>query len=121
MAKKGKKKQGAPQAKRGAPDHFKGFKRQFLDSFAILYQQALDSNKPKEKTKEFYDKITRDFVAKYGDHEPFALEPAEDPPDPAGDEPTVYTDEDEALIASERWSRLRTVSSFRLQQVSDWC
>jgi hypothetical protein len=44
MGKKSKK-VGGPGVKRGAPDHFIGHKRTFLDSYAMLYQQALDTNK----------------------------------------------------------------------------
>ena len=108
MGKKTKKNQVSPGVKRGAPDHFKGYKKQFLDSQAILYQQALDNN----KTTEFYNKVTWDFVVKYGDSDPFALEPEEDPPAPSANTPVQkYLDEEEAADATKRWSKLRTVSS----------
>ena len=108
MAKRSKKKQAGPGVKRGAPNHFQGFKRQFLDSHTVFYQQALDSN----KVSEFYNKITRDFIAKYGDAEPFAREPEEDPPSPSDNVPaTEHLDEVEALEASKRFTKLRTVST----------
>ena len=107
MGKKSKK-VGGPGVKRGAPDHFIGHKRTFLDSYAMLYQQALDTN----KTTEFYNKVTRDFIARYRDTEPFALEPEEEPAPPAGDAPVrEYLDENEAAEAAKRFNKLRTVSS----------
>jgi len=112
MSKKSKKNPGALKTKRGAPDHFQGKKRQFLDSQANLYQQALDGSRPKENVKEFYDKITRDFVEKFGDSEPFALEPPDDPPDVSGDLPVpADLTEEEAEKATERWMKLRTVNN----------
>jgi hypothetical protein len=111
MGKKGKKKVPGTETKRGAPDHFTGFKRSFLDSQVLLYQQALDHPKSKEKTKEFYNKIARDFIAKFGDSEPFSLEPEEDPPAPSENTATTeYTDEEEAAKATARYTKLRTVS-----------
>jgi len=111
MGKKGNKKVLSTGTKRGAPDHFTGLKRSFLDSQVLLYQQALDHPKSKEKTKEFYNKITRDFIAKFGDSEPFSLEPKEDPPAPPEDTAaTEYTDEEEAAKATARYTKLRTVS-----------
>lgn len=106
MGKKSKKKSNDPGVKRGAPDHFKGVKQQFLDLQAVLYQQALDDG----KTTEFYNLVTRDFVAKFGDMEPFSLEPTEDSATP----PPMreYVDEGEAADATKRWSKLRTVSNF---------
>jgi len=106
--KKSKKNQEGPGVKCSAPDHFKGYKKQFLDSQAILYQQALNNN----NTTEFYNKVTQDFVVKYGDSEPFALEPEEDPSAPCADTPVQEAlDEEEAADAAKRWSKLRTVSS----------
>jgi hypothetical protein len=108
MTKKGKKKHGAPGAKRGAPDHFRGFKCQFLESQANMYQQALDS----KKTSEFYDKITRDFIIKYGDTEPFEVESAEEPPTPSDNAPMPeYLDEGAAAAAAQKFSKLCTVSN----------
>jgi hypothetical protein len=111
MAKKGKNNKGGPEAKRGAPDHFRGFKRQFLESRAIIYQQALDSKG--NKTSEFYDKVTRDFILKYGDTKPFEAEPEEDPPIPL-DNAVVedFEDQDLAAATTKRFSKLRTVSNF---------
>ncbi|KIM87300.1 hypothetical protein PILCRDRAFT_3800 [Piloderma croceum F 1598] len=109
MGKKGKKKVPGTETKRGAPDHFTGFKRSFLDSQVLLYQQALDHPKSKEKTKEFYDKIARDFIAKFGDSEPFSLEPEEDPPAPSENTAaTEYTDEEEAAKTTARYTKLQT-------------
>jgi hypothetical protein len=64
--------------KLGTPDHFLGFKLAFLISKAALYQQAIDT----KAIAEFYNKVTKDFIAKYGREDPFNKEPAEDPPDP---------------------------------------
>jgi hypothetical protein len=75
---KTKKAKGSKAAKLGAPDHFTGFKLAFLTSRAAMYQQCLDSH----TVAGFYDKVTLDFVAKYGQDEPFNKELAEDPPDP---------------------------------------
>ena len=109
MAKKGKNKTGDSQTRRGAPDHFRGFKRQFLESRTIIYQQALDSKG--NKTSEFHDKVTRDFILKYGDTKPFEAEPGEDPPIPSGDAIIQeYLDENEAAAAAKTFSKLRTVS-----------
>jgi hypothetical protein len=107
MTKKGRKKNGAPKAKRGAPDHFRGFKHQFLESQAIVYQQALDN----KKTSEFYDKVTRDFIMKYGDTEPFEVEPVEEPPTPSAAMPE-YLDEGAAATAAQSFSKLCTVSNW---------
>ena len=85
--------------------------RDLSDSQVLLYQQALDHPKSKEKTKEFYNKTTRDFIAKFGDSEPFSLEPKEDPPAPPEDTAaTEYTDDKEAAKATARYTKLRTVS-----------
>jgi hypothetical protein len=77
MVKDGKKGQGVA-GKLGAPDHFLGFKLAFLVSKAALYQQCMDSN----SIAKFYNKVTIDFIAKYGWDKPFNKEPAKDPPDP---------------------------------------
>jgi hypothetical protein len=112
---RGKKRNQDGNTRRGAPDHFTGFKLAFLDSRADSYQQALDLN----NVAAFYNKVTSDFVAKYGQEEPFHKEPAEDPPDPedveAGDgepEETPLSQEDadrKALL----FTKLRTVSKIK--------
>src|SRR5258707_1175408 len=77
--KKGKNGKGL---KLGAPEHFTGFKLAFLVSRADLYQQSLDS----KAVTAFYNKVTLDFVKKYGQEEPFNKELAEDPPDVVDDD-----------------------------------
>jgi hypothetical protein len=109
MAKDRKKGQGVT-GKLGAPDHFVGFKLAFLVSKAALYQQCMDSN----SVAEFYNKVTIDFIAKYGRDEPFNKEPAEDPPDP--EDGTVdgsaqeFLSKEEAAEYAAIFTRLRTVS-----------
>jgi len=103
----GKKKTKAP-AKKGAPDHFTGFKYAFLTSRSGLYQQALASN----TVGSFYDKVTREFIAKYGKDEPFNGEPVDDPPEPDDmdeDEGSAPTKE-EAAASALLFTKLRTVS-----------
>ena len=108
-----KKKQGKAR-KLGAPDHFTGFKLAFLTSKASLYQQSMDS----KTVSAFYDKVTRDFVAKYGLEDPFNKEPAEDPPDPEDDPGNDDPDDpantppsaEEADAKAELFTKLRTVS-----------
>ena len=108
MTKRGKKKHGAPKAKQGAPDHFHNSKRQFLELQAIIYQQAQDS----KKTSEFYNKITCDFIIKYGDTEPFEVEPAEEPPTPSDNASMPeYLNEGATTTAAQKFSKLRTVSN----------
>jgi hypothetical protein len=108
---KSKKAKGGNTAKLGAPDHFTGFKLAFLVSCAAMYQQCLDS----DTVTGFYDKVTLDFVAKYGQDEPFNKEFADDPPDP---EDGIGDDEhDDAPLSKEEtdrnavlFTKLRTVS-----------
>jgi len=73
-----RRKKRSNAAKRGASDHFSGFKLAFLDSRAASYQQSIDSN----FVGEFYNRVTRDFIAKYGEDKPFYNDPDEDSPDP---------------------------------------
>jgi hypothetical protein len=81
---KGKGKSG----KLGAPDHFVGSKLAFLLSKGTVYQQAIDS----KTVTAFYDKVTLDFVEKFGLETPFNLEPErestdfEDDPQPEADD-----------------------------------
>jgi len=75
---KSKKGKGGKPSKLGAPDHFSGFKLDFLVARAGLYQQSLDSNPP----TAFYDKVTLDFIAKYGEEQPFNKPLDKDAPDP---------------------------------------
>jgi hypothetical protein len=72
---KGKKKKKDDIAKRGAPNHFSGFKLAFLDSQVASYQQCTVLN----VVGKFYDKVTRHFIAKFGQDEPFNDNPEEDP------------------------------------------
>jgi hypothetical protein len=100
----------AKKGKLGAPDHFSGFKLAFLVSKAPLYQPSMDS----KDVASFYDKVTREFLAKYGHEEPFNAEPAEDPPDPE-DNPEYDPDEEpqskeEADAKAVIFAKLRTVS-----------
>lgn len=105
MAKR--KNKGGAQTKPGAPDHFVGFKKQFLDAKAVAYQQSLDT----KKISEFYDKVTRDFVAKFGDEIDVTKDPAEDPPDPDSDSaPVEFLSQQAADDAAKRFQKLRTVS-----------
>lgn len=67
----GKKKGG----KRGRREHLTGAKRAFLDAHASAYTEALDANKP----GEFYNFITREFIAKYGDSVDFTKTTDEEP------------------------------------------
>jgi hypothetical protein len=130
MAKSKKGKDGKP-AKRGAPDHFTGFKLAFLTSRAALYQQCLDS----KSAGAFYDKVTSDFVAKYGDEQPFNKDLAEDAPDPevfgeGEDEDVTRPSKEEAAESAVLFTKLRTVSSNQLsipgyfliyfQKLSQW-
>jgi hypothetical protein len=117
-------------AKLGAPDHFTGFKKAFLVSRAATYQQCLDS----KTTTAFYDKVTLDFVAKYGQEEPFHKEFVEDPPDPEDcdedDSEATPLSKEEAAANAVLYSKLRTVSCrsifirYRvlicLQKLSQW-
>jgi hypothetical protein len=107
---KGKKKQ--PGRKIGAREHFQGFKKNFLDTQAVSYQVSLDSR----KTGEFYDKVTRDFIAKFGVEDDVTKDPAEDPPNPwdnPGDSDNELDEpltKEEADKRSENFQKLRTVS-----------
>ena len=81
-----------------------------MESQAIIYQQALDS----KKTSEFYDKITCDFIIKYGNTETFEAEPEEEPPTPSDDVIlSEYLDEDIAA-AAKSFSKLCTVSDMTM-------
>lgn len=92
--------------KRGPPDHFIGFKFDFLSCHATQFQLAKDS----KCTSEFYDRITLQFIAKYGDDlESIRKDPAEDPPDPAEFEELNLT-EDEAMKKTEAFLAIRRVS-----------
>lgn len=110
MGKKRSKSNGIT-VKKGAPEHFTGFKLAFLASKAIAYQQALDS----KTVAVFYDKVTLDFIAKYGEDEPFNKEFAEDPPDPddvdvdGEDSDNVPPTKEEAAASAVLFAKLRTV------------
>lgn len=100
-----KKKTGG---KVGRREHFTGYKRAFLDARSASYLQALDSR----KQGEFYDQITRDFIAKYGDDLDASKDVVEDLPDPEdfehGDRDQMS--QEEAVVASERFDKIREVS-----------
>lgn len=49
--------------KRGQREHLTGARHAFLDAQASAYTEVLDANKP----GEFYNFVTRKFIAKYGD------------------------------------------------------
>jgi len=76
----GRKKKGpdGQKLKLGAPEHFTGFKYDFLASKSASFLQCTNPR----AISAFYDKVTLDFIAKYGEEEPFNKELAEDPPDP---------------------------------------
>jgi len=59
------------------------------------YQQSLDA----KTMTVFYNKVTLDFVAKYGQQEPFHKEFVEDPPDP--EDCDEDEDEDESTPLSK--------------------
>lgn len=104
-----KYKKGMQTTKRGAPDHFSGFKLAFLTSKVSSYQQCMDSN----SVGEFYNKVTREFIAKYGQEEPFYENPDEDPPDLdilTGDVDGPPLSNEEAEGNAGVFVRLRTVS-----------
>ena len=92
------------KAKLGTPDHFTGFKKEFLMSWAAAYQQSLDG----KSTTAFYNKVTLDFVAKYGRQEPFHRELVEDPPDPedCDDEPEIPPSKEEAAENAALFTKL---------------
>jgi hypothetical protein len=113
----GKRKKGpnGENPKLGPPDHFSGFKLAFLVSKAALYQQALDTKNAATITA-FYNKVTLDFIAKYGEEEPFNKEVAVDPPDSEdideGDDEIGIPPQskEEAAASAVLFGKLRTVS-----------
>lgn len=65
--------------KRGPKGSFLGYKLDFLLARADAFQTASDN----KTTNYFYDTITCDFIAKYGESEPFGeLVGVDDPSDP---------------------------------------
>jgi len=111
MAKRKKRAQGN-DSKRGAPEHFSGFKLDFLVSRVASYLQCIDS----KSVSEFYDKVTRDFIMKYGHKEPFNRNPDEDLPDPVKD-PQEPLSKEKAEENSAIFIKLRTVSIMRINIV----
>ncbi|KIM74212.1 hypothetical protein PILCRDRAFT_14653 [Piloderma croceum F 1598] len=110
---KRKNKEKGKATKLGAPDHFTGFKKDFLVSQAGTYQQSLDT----KTTTAFYNKVTADFVAKYGQEEPFHKEFVEDPPDPED----YDKDESEAIPLSESEAAEKAVLFAKLRtKLSQW-
>ena len=61
--------------KRGRQEHLTGARRTFLDAHASAYTEALDANKP----GEFYNFITHEFIAIYGDSIDFTKNTDEEP------------------------------------------
>jgi hypothetical protein len=124
------RKKKAAKGKVGAPEHFNGFKKDFLDSHAILYQQSLDAGA--KAVGQFYNNVARDFIAKFGDDDDFCKDPVEDPPNPwdnvipPEDDDDVPTEE-EAATSTERYNKLRTVSDcfhesgMSLNDISETC
>lgn len=96
---------------RGPKDHFAGPKAEFLRGCAITFQTAMDTGRP----AEFYDNITRDFIAKFGDkgHGSSHDEPVDNLPSPDDNEDDstrgCLTQED-ADQSARRFNVLRTVS-----------
>jgi hypothetical protein len=112
MTRRGKEKKTTSDVKRGGRDHFTGFKRQFLESRALLYQQTLDSGDP----GEFYNKVSRDFLAKFGQEDNFSREPSEDPPNP-WEFPDDLDDPDDEDLSKEE-ADIRTARFNKLHKVS---
>lgn len=102
MAKKTQGKSGS--TKKGGRDHFTGTKHTFLESKAAFFQESVDS----KSVTTFYDKITSDFVKKFGLEEPFHKEPTDSSLEP-GPVPTTLS----GTALAERtalFTRLRKVS-----------
>lgn len=63
----------------------------------------------------FYDKVTLDFIAKYGEEEPFNKEPVEDPPElddiDVGDDGPLPLSKEAAEASALLFTKLRTVST----------
>jgi hypothetical protein len=96
--------------KRCPLSHFTGFKKAFLISREAAYQLSMDT----KTTTAFYNKVTRDFVAKYGQQEPFHKEFVDDPPDPEDDDEdeseSTPLSKEEAAENALLFTKLRTVS-----------
>jgi hypothetical protein len=73
-----------------------------------------------KKRGEFYNKVTRDFIAKFGMEDDVSKDPAEDPPNPWDNQSEVDDDLDEPLTKeeadkrSEYFQKLHTVSSINI-------
>jgi hypothetical protein len=112
MPRKTSKKKKDSQGRRSGQDHFVGFKLQFLELHAPEYQQSLDISNP----GPFYNKVSLDFLVKFGQDDDFAKDPSEDPPnhwDLPGDTEDV---ENEGLLEEE--AEEHTVQFNKLRQVS---
>ena len=102
-------------AKCGALDHFLGFKLAFLVFRAASYQQGMDLN----SVSEFYDKVTRDFIVKYEEEEPFYNNPDKDPSDPDNSQDLDGTgDEDKGELLSKKEAERKAMVFFRLRTMS---
>ena len=97
------------------PQTISGFKLAFLISKAASYQQGMNSN----LVSEFYNKVTSDFIVKYGKEEPFYNNPNKDPLDPDNSRNLNGTgNEDKGEILLEKQAERKAVVFFRLHTVS---
>ena len=84
-----------------------------MEGHAAAYQQALDAV---DTVGEFYNKVTLDFLAKFGQDDAFSLEPNDDPPNPwdflDGEEDILNESisAEEADVRTARYNKLRSVS-----------
>ena len=102
-------------AKHGALDHFSGFKLASVVSRAASYQQGMDST----SVSEFYDKVTKDFIVKYREEEPFYNNPDKDPLDPDNSwDLDGAGDKDEGELLSEKEAERKAMVFSRLHTVS---
>ena len=107
-----RKKMADSQGKCGAQDHFTGFELEFLNLRALPYQQSLDGS----SVRQFYNKISLDFLAKFGHDDDFAKDPAVDLPnhwdlpDDMEDPEILNLTEAEAEIGTARYNKLQKVS-----------
>lgn len=107
MANKRTKKSKDAQ-KRGPKGHFQGYKLQFLLNRSEAFQNASDSR----TTGYFYNTITRDFIARYGESKPWNSLDADEPPDPVDvdfDQDLPTPSEEEAALSIELFDGLRSV------------
>lgn len=90
--------------KRGGKEYFTGDRKEFLeDEGKSAYQAAIDSR----KQNLFYDKITVDYIAKFGH---LTMTPSEEPVDETRSAEKVA--EQVAEDAAEKYQALRQVSCY---------